>query len=229
MPKKIHVINMLMCVLNINLLCFFALQRLRLRRLVIGLEQRDFHSTPSYMKVTHTHAHTQTDTQTCQSPGFTQLSRFTQRLPPFKSLLLFIPAACFLSLSLSLPPSLCLIFSIISVSLSFSAIPPSSHPRLLGHCVLFPGFSSCPEGGVMGKALLSLLGLSELLCPALSLLSSTFLLLPTTPLPVTPPSKPVFSYCLFLSCFSFSRLSSFHLSGRPTGVHSCDDHLVSYS
>lgn len=46
-----------MCALDMPLFFFaFAFQRLRLRRLAIGSEQRDFHSTPSSMKVTHSSA-----------------------------------------------------------------------------------------------------------------------------------------------------------------------------
>lgn len=49
-------------------------------------------------------------------------------------------------------------------SLFLSLFPPSLHLCIpVFWAVLFPGFSSCPEGGVMGKALLSLLGLSQLL------------------------------------------------------------------
>lgn len=122
---------------------FFAFQRLRLRRLVTGFEQRDFHSTPSCMKVSRT--------QRSQSPAFTQLPCFTQG-PPLSNLS-FCLFSAFYVLSL-------FYFSTICASLALSAISPSLYPRLLGHCVLFPGFSSCLEGGVMGKALLSLLGLS---------------------------------------------------------------------
>lgn len=44
----------------------------------------------------------------------------------------------------------------------FSTMLPSSYPLSLARCVLFPGFSSCPERWVMGKALLSLLGFAQL-------------------------------------------------------------------
>ncbi len=123
---------MLMCVLNINLLRFFALQRLRLRRLVIGLEQRDFHSTPSYMKVTHTHthAHTQTDTQTHRHAKVQDLPSCLvshKDFPPsnlsFCSFLLLVFS---LSLSLSLP--LCVLF--FPSSLFLSLFLPSLHLRI---------------------------------------------------------------------------------------------------
>lgn len=43
------------CGLGMMCFFFFCLQRLRLRRLVIGFKQQDFHNTLSSMKVTHTH------------------------------------------------------------------------------------------------------------------------------------------------------------------------------
>lgn len=127
---------------------------------------------------------------------------------------------------LSLTP--CIIFSIISVSFSFPTVPPSSYPLLLARCFLFPGFSSCPERWVMGKALLSLLGLAELF----SLHSSTFLPLPCPFLPLFLQSPPVFQSLHFLTVSFFLTvfLSSFLPSVLPSFHHARKhNHRVSYS
>lgn len=114
--KSIWPVCWCVCTQHFN---FFASQRLRLRRLVIGLEQLDFHSTPSSMKVTHTHTYTPSS----QSPAFTMLRSykdFPHSNLSFCSFLLLI-----LSLSRSWRLSHFLIFSIISVSLFFFL--PSLH------------------------------------------------------------------------------------------------------
>lgn len=175
---------------------------------MIGLEQLDFHSTPSSTKVTHTHTYTPSS----QSPAFTMLRCVIQRLPSFKSLLLFIPAPDSLSLSLLKTLSLSHFFHNFCFSFFFPAIPPSSYPHLQSCCVLFPGFSSCPEGGVMGKALLSLLGLSHSF--SFSLLSSTFLLLPcplfVQPFPYSHPTSQSLHF------YNYRSLSFFRSSLLPS-------------
>lgn len=155
---------------------------------MIGSEQRDFHSTLSSMKVTHTQTHTVAKIQNLPSCLASQT----------------LASSFFFFSSLLFPVfSLSYFFHHHSLSLSFSAIPPSSYPRLLGCWVLFPGSSSCPEGGVMGKALLSLLGLSQILflSSSLHLFSLPSPRLAHTSLSLIPPSELAFSRSLFLLPF----------------------------